>query len=192
MRLFLFNHGVAFSLDDISTRTQVKKPEARKELALLSKIGMIKKKDLIVVTEKKPRSKKSKPKVTKKKVSGFVINSRFELIRPLEALLLEYEFINDKEIVKRLKKSGSIKLLVLSGIFVRDDNRDLDMLVVGDKIKRPVLEKELRLIESEIGKELRYAIFDTKEFQYRISMYDKLVRDILEHEHRKLISTLID
>ena len=152
---------------------------------------MIKKKEITITTETAAKSKKSKPKITKKKFPGFIINAGFELIRPLEALLLEYEFINDKEVSQRLKKVGSIKLLVLCGIFVRDDNRDLDILIVGDNIKRPTLEKEIRIMESEIGRELRYAVFEVKEFQYRIGMYDKLVRDILEHEHRKLINLLV-
>ena len=38
-------------------------------------------------------------------------------------------------------------------------------------------------MEAEIGSELVYAIFDTKEFTYRLNMYDKLVRDILDFPH---------
>lgn len=41
-------------------------------------------------------------------------------------------------------------------------------------------------LESEIGKELDYVVFDTKEFMYRMEMYDKLVCDILDYPHIKL------
>ena len=44
MRLFLFNETEVFDLDDISKRTRIKKPDLRKEINMLSKIGFIKKK----------------------------------------------------------------------------------------------------------------------------------------------------
>ena len=45
-------------------------------------------------------------------------------------------------------------------------------------------------MESEIGKELRYAFFDTQEFKYRMSIYDKLVRDILDYPHTVLVDKM--
>ena len=57
------------------------------------------------------------------------------------------------------------------------------MLIVGDKMKRSKIEEEVRKLEAEIGTELVYAVFDTKEFIYRLDMYDKLVRDILDFPH---------
>jgi hypothetical protein len=45
-------------------------------------------------------------------------------------------------------------------------------------------------MEAEIGKELRYAYFSTDEFRYRLSMYDKLIRDILDYPHRVLLDKL--
>ena len=94
---------------------------------------------------------------------------------------------NEKDIISRIKKSGRIKLLALSGLFIKDHNRKLDILIVGNRIKKDILEKEIAIIESEIGRELRYAFFDQEEFAYRTSMYDKLIRDILENDHKKLI-----
>jgi hypothetical protein len=41
-----------------------------------------------------------------------------------------------------------------------------------------------------VGKELRYAFFSTDEFKYRMSMYDKLVRDILDYPHKVLLDKL--
>ena len=50
-------------------------------------------------------------------------------------------------------------------------------------MKRSKIEEEVRKLEAEIGTELVYAVFDTKEFIYRLDMYDKLVRDILDFPH---------
>jgi hypothetical protein len=50
-------------------------------------------------------------------------------------------------------------------------------------MKKSKVEEEIRKLEAEIGAELSYALFDTKEFSYRLNMYDKLVRDILDFPH---------
>jgi hypothetical protein len=42
-------------------------------------------------------------------------------------------------------------------------------------------------MEAEIGGELSYAVFETKEFLYRLNMYDKLVRDILDYPHEVVV-----
>jgi len=54
-------------------------------------------------------------------------------------------------------------------------------------MKKNVLQKVVKSLEAEIGKELDYAVFDTEEFKYRIDMYDKLVCDIIDLPHEKLI-----
>ena len=54
-------------------------------------------------------------------------------------------------------------------------------------MKRGKIEEGIRKLEAEIGAELVYAIFDTKEFIYRLNMYDKLVRDILDYPHEVLL-----
>ena len=190
MRLFLFNNTLPFDIDDIASRTKVRKPDLRKELAMLTKIGFIKKKVFFAKVEKKSRKKNAKPEFRSVKKQGWILNAQFKLIKPLQSLLLDSELIQEKDMIKKVKKAGAIKLLVLSGLFIRDDNRVIDILVVGNNIKRDVLNREMGIIESEIGRELSYAFFDETEFQYRMSMYDKLVRDILENDHRLLINKI--
>ena len=56
-------------------------------------------------------------------------------------------------------------------------------------MKRNKIEEGVKKIEAEIGTELSYAVFDTKEFIYRINMYDKLVRDILDYPHEIVLQT---
>jgi hypothetical protein len=190
MRLFLFNASTPFDAEDVSTRSKVKLLDARKELTMLMKIGFLKKKSFSIKLQKPIKKKDIKATFKTIKKNGWVLNTKFDLIRPLQMLLLDSELINEKEMVKRLKKGGSLKLLLLSGLFTRDDERKLDILIVGNKLKKDVLEKEIKIIESEIGRELRYASFDESEFNYRVSMYDKLIRDILEHDHKKLVNQL--
>ena len=63
----------------------------------------------------------------------------------------------------------------------------MDLLIVGDKLKRGKIEEGIKKIEAEIGIELVYAVFETKEFIYRLNMYDKLVRDVLDYPHQVIL-----
>ena len=73
---------------------------------------------------------------------------------------------------------------------MRDAHRSLDMLIVGDKLDLGMVQKNVALLESEVGKELRYATFTTDEFMYRIKMYDKLIRDVFDFPHQKLVNQI--
>jgi len=60
---------------------------------------------------------------------------------------------------------------------------------VVDNFKKSAFDQAIKTIESEIGKEIRYVIFDSKEFLYRVDMYDKLICDVMENPHKKIIDT---
>jgi hypothetical protein len=53
-----------------------------------------------------------------------------------------------------------------------------------------MLDNIIKSIEAEMGHEIRYAVFETKEFTYRLGMFDKLIRDILDYPHEKIINRL--
>ena len=89
-----------------------------------------------------------------------------------------------------MKGVGKIKLLVLAGIFIKSPESRLDILVVGDQINKASLAKVLKSIESQIGKELLFSVFDSEDFKYRLSMRDKLVMDVLDFPHEKLVNKL--
>ena len=66
----------------------------------------------------------------------------------------------------------------------------MDLLLVGDSMKETKLDKVLKSIEAEIGKEIVYAVFKTDDFMYRLGMYDRFIRDILEYPHEKAVNKL--
>ena len=68
--------------------------------------------------------------------------------------------------------------------------REVDLLVVGDNLRKGTIENIVKTIESEIGREIRYAFFETADFQYRLGIYDKLIRDILDFPHEKILDKL--
>lgn len=188
MRLFLLNSEQGFELKDIVSRSKVKTPSAKVEINLLKSIGFIKKKTFYKEVEKKSRSKKVPPQLVKKKVQGWFLNPHFSYLKPLQALLVDTNTLTEDDLANRFKPAGKIKLLVASGIFIRDKNSRIDLLLVGDRLKTKKIDEIVKKLEAELGKELAYAVFDTKEFLYRLEMYDKLISDVLEYPHKKLIA----
>ncbi len=178
MRLFLFNPDTAFSREAITNRTKEPVGLIKREVALLSGTGLIREKSVSVTTPKK------------KKVNGWILNKEFMHIDELRQLLLNTTLVRNSDIIKRLQKSGKMKLIVLAGVFIQNADSRLDLFVVGDGIKKGTLESAVKTLESEIGKELKYVWFDTNEFTYRVSMYDKLIRDILDFPHEKILNRL--
>lgn len=178
LRLFFLNEDVGFEMKEIEKRTKLKSPTVRKEIAVLKSIGFIKKKYF------------SKDLPPKKKVYGWFFDNSFSYKKELKDLVLNTDMINRGDIINRFKKTGAIKLLVVSGIFIKENDSRTDILIVGENLKRSAIENTLRSIESEIGKELSYAFFDTKEFKYRVEMYDKFIYDVLDYPHERLIDKI--
>lgn len=187
MRMFLFNPGASYDISLIVERAKLTEALARKELKTLQDIGLIKKKSFVKDVEVKIRKKRI---VKRKKVAGWVLDDTFSYLASLQSFLIHVSPLQDKEVIKRFSRVGKIRLLIISGIFMQERESRVDLLIVGDNLKKGLLETTVKNIESEAGKELSYASFETSDFQYRLGMYDKLIRDILDYPHKKLINKI--
>lgn len=175
MKLFLFNPERIFDVADIGDRVKTDSSKVRREINVLEKIGLVKRRS-----------------GGKKKTSGhgFVLDTNFLYLSPLQNFLINTEPLHPKEIIKKITRLGSIKLIIIAGVFIQEFESRVDILIVGDNIKKGLLENTIKILESEIGKELKYANFTTEDFKYRLSMCDKLTRDILDYPHKKILNKL--
>lgn len=187
MRLFLFNPETPFPAHVVAGRIKSGLASTKRELTTLRQMKLIKpKSSLMRVTLKK----KGKVRTVRRPVPGFVLNASFPYLSELQRLLLDSSLLKGEEIVRKLSSSGRLRLVIIAGVFIQDAESRLDVLVVGDHIKRGIVEHKIRSIESEIGKELRYAAFETNEFNYRLGLYDKLIRDVLDFPHAVVLDRL--
>lgn len=177
MRLFLLNESTSFDIEDVVSRSRVNKVNARKEINALSSMGFIKSKN---ITKENSRG-------TKKKVVGWSLNTLFPYLPSVRDLLIDPNLLLKDDIPQRFKQVGKLKLLIVSGVFIGNSESRVDIMMVGDKIKKTALVQAIKMLEAEIGKELDYVVFNTEEFKYRLDMYDKLVCDIIDLPHEKLI-----
>ncbi|OGI66642.1 hypothetical protein A2823_00320 [Candidatus Nomurabacteria bacterium RIFCSPHIGHO2_01_FULL_41_91] len=164
MRLFLLNRGKGFTGRDVVKRSRVNLNVVRRELRLLASVNFI-----------------------KKRGAEWSFNSLFKYGGEFEDLLLSSDTLDKQAILNNFKKVGRVKLIIISGIFIKNHDSRVDLLIVGNKMKKGKIEEGIRKIEAELGVELVYAVFDTKEFIYRLNMYDKLVRDILDYPHEVVL-----
>ncbi len=187
MRQFLFNPETLFSLEQIVNRANVSAKEAKYEIDLLQKAGMIKSRKSIQINLQKKRGKMVE---VKKRVVCWYLDSNFEYLMPLQNLLINTRPLRKEEILRRFSNVGKLKMVIVSGVFIQNPDSRVDMLVVGDNLKRATIDRIVKNMEAEIGKELVFASFETADFQYRLGMYDKLIRDILDYPHQKLLDKL--
>lgn len=187
MRYFLHHEDTIVSLKDIAVKTKSRGVLARKEITLLTSIGFIeKKRTRSVVTT--GTGKRATSRV--KEVVGFALNKDFPHNDALKDLLFDFQSLDKKELSGRFKQVGRIKLFVLAGVFIGDTKSRVDMLIVGESIKRPKAEKVFEGLSAELGRDVVYSLMDVEEFEYRFKMYDKFIRDILEMPHETIVDKL--
>lgn len=175
MKLFLFNPEMIFDKRDILHRAKITSANFNKEIRLLSDVGMVKKK--IFYKEGK-------------KTQGFHLNVNFGFLKNLQTLLINNEPLQHGDISRRIGKTGKVKLIIVSGVFIQNDDVRLDLLVVGDEMKDRALKTVIATMESEIGKELRYANLSLEDFKYRYSIGDRLIRDVVDSPHEVIVDRI--
>jgi hypothetical protein len=171
LRLFFFNDDSSFTAADIAFRTKTAKDAVRKELAVLTAAGIVKK-----------RSGKGG--------AHYTVDHRFANFDALLTFLRSTTTLGDSDMLAALKRAGSLRLVVLSGMFTNVPETKIDILIVGDKLDDRALESNVHKLEAELGRELRYAAFSTEDFRYRVGVYDRLVRDALDFPHRVLLDKI--
>lgn len=187
MRLFLFNPEQPFDLADAALKTKSDQKEVRREITELNKIGLVKRR-IFFKDINKEGGKKSE--VVKKKSSGWILNRAFPYLAELQGLLINAQLIRHGDILKRLSSVGKLKVVIVSGVFIQDLDSRVDILIVGDNLRKFALDNAVKTIESEIGREINYTAFETPDFLYRLGVCDKLIRDILDYKHEKVLDRI--
>ena len=183
IKLFLFNPREIFDKDTISERTKSYTVDVRRELTALEKMQLVRAKSFFKEYEKGG-------KIVKKRVDGWYVNPEFPLLSALQTLLIKTAPLSHEEIISMLSRAGKLKLVITAGVFIQDFDSRVDLLVVGDNLSKAKLETTVRSMEAEIGRELRYSYFETADFKYRLEMYDKLVRDIIDFGHEVVLDKI--
>lgn len=181
LRFFLFNPSKEFTFDDISRRARLVRRTARTEVTALEKAGVIKKKQIYI--EKEGSDKKVR-------ADGYALNKKFTELQALQTFLFETAPINGKTVLTHLRKAGTLDFVCVAGIFVREFEQRLDILLSMKKLPDGKVENAIRALEAELGIEIRFAAFASDDLVYRVGMYDKLIRDMFDYPHEIILDKI--
>jgi hypothetical protein len=188
-RVFVFNGPEAFTLVQIAKLSGMGVKAAAREVRSLENIGIIKK---IKSTGGKKKensgmSRGKKPESVKKTESTWTLASEFKHLRALSLFIHEVSPARYGNVVATLRNCGRLSAIIVSGCFMGDTTRPADLIIVADNVNEGRLTRAIKALEPIVGREIRYALFSTAEFRYRLNIQDRLVRDTLDYSHRVLL-----
>jgi len=183
LRAFIFSPTELFTLPTVAKRSGAPLKAVAKEIKALEDIGIIKKGKLTITL-----ANTSKRLVSgKQKEQTWHFNTDFKHGRALSKFVHEVSPVSHSSIILALKGSGRLAAVILSGSFVGDPTRPADLIIAADGLNEGRLERAIRTLEPEFGREIRYAAFSTTEFRYRLTVQDRLIRDTLDYPHLVLL-----
>ena len=174
MRLFLLNPEFSLKTNEVTKWAKISAPSASRELNGLASLGLLHKAH------------------NKSHIINWQLDKSFPYLTNLTSLLKNNLISHKKALARQISATGRLQLLILAGIFVSEEGEDgrADILIVGNNMKRGAIDKLIKKFESEIGKELNYAVLDTTDFTYRLNACDKFIRNILDYPHETVIDKI--
>lgn len=86
----------------------------------------------------------------------------------------------------KIKALGNVEVALYTGQFTRDESSGIDALIVGD-INQHALQKFMTELEAQEGKEIRYTVMPSQEFNYRMQIKDRFISTVLTAKKQVLI-----
>lgn len=179
LKIFFGEPEKSFFIRELVRKSGERLNSVRRELANLEKLGVVKHVESEAgAGDGKARIKKRKtPKKDLDQRKFYVIDHSFALFMELKNLVLKSQLAIKKDLSDEIQKSGNVKLLVLTGLFVGEPEGP-DLLIVGS-LNRDRLRRLVGRFEKIIGQEIRYTMLSLNDFNLRQSVTDKFLYTIL-------------
>lgn len=169
--MFLLNENEKFTIYEISKRL---KTDGRRISGILVQLVNTR---FIVMRVKE-----------KKKI--FFTNKKFPFFHELKKLVVKSNIYPQCESLSKIKNLGSVKLGIISGVFINNPKSKTDLLIVGDDISKAKMKHLLEELEAEMGREINYSLMDSSEFKYRANMFDKFIMEIFESPYELVVNKM--
>jgi predicted transcriptional regulator len=170
IKMFIFSEKKPFSLTEVAKKNQLTVKKAQELLDQFIQAGF-------VIAE---NNRSEKP--------IFRLNEQFILTEELKKIVLKANTTPQHGSLEKIKALGKVHLALVGGIFVSDPRARVDLLIVAEKYSRARMRQLLDDLEAEVGREFNYSIMDSKEFRYRVNMFDRFILEIFEAPHQILIN----
>ena len=179
VRLAVTNPGMVLDRSEVARILRARPPAFNKELRALIKEG--------IITQK--RVARSAGKIFKTS-DGFILNPRYPFIHPLKRLVRETFPYDGVSLFRGLSKMRGMQVVIATGVFTDNPHTKIDVLAVGNDMDEKNIVNALSDIEQECGLELRYDVLNSNDFVYRLSVGDKMLRNIFDYPHNVYLDSL--
>lgn len=157
LTLFLLKPDEEFFIRELTRKLAEQINSIRRELDNLKRMGFLKTK-------------------TKNRKKYYYTNKNFIFLEELKSMFIK-ALSSNENIAEEIKKMGEIKVLVISGLFVEQPTRTVDILIVG-KIDRERLTQYLNN-EIKTSRPVKFSIMTEEDYKYRLSCNDKFITEII-------------
>lgn len=182
LSLFLRNPQEAIFVRELARRVGTQINAVRRELANLSKLGLLEE------IEEKPAEG---TKATGAKKKYYQVNQNFPLIPELSSLMVKSQVMLERQLDKRLLELGDVRYLAFMGTFLGSAaSAPLDIFIVSDNLQKDEFARVVGEAEESLGIELRYTSMTTDEFRYRKDITDRFLYAILEAKKNVIVDKL--
>ena len=177
LRLLFANPKNEFYLSEIAKKTKASVGNCQRELSKMVKLGILK-------SDRKTN------------LIFYSVNRQSPIFDEFSKIISKTIGL-DEELRNLIKKFPGIKFALIFGSYLRKDfsaNSDIDLFLVG-KINETVLIKEIRLLESAVGREINYHLYSEEDFKSKLkvnSFLQNIVKNYLfltdnQNEFEKLL-----
>ena len=170
-KTLVLNPKNEFTASEVAKRTKLAQRNVNAELKKMHIVGLVK-------------------GVMRKKRKYYSANKNFVFYPEIRKIMAKCNITPGNKMLQNIKRSGRVIYMALTGIFTENKKVDVDLLVVGDNLKKRKIIKIISDIEADIGREVRYSIMSSKEMFYRMEMFDKFVGNILKNSHVVLVDKI--
>jgi DNA-binding Lrp family transcriptional regulator len=183
LRIFVLNPDETFTLAQLSKRANVTARTALREIRALEKLEIVKQRSYSIAVRATGKNVSS----SKQREATWAVDMQAKHVEALSKFIHQISPMRHSIILEKLRRAGRLSAVILSGSFVGDASRPADILIAGDDVSEKRLDAAVRALEPLYGREIRYAVFTTPEFRYRLTIQDRLIRDTLDFPHLILL-----
>ena len=179
LQLFYSNPNRSFYVREITRKIDEQINSVRRELANLLNVGII-------------TSDNNDNKLY------YEVNQKYEFYEPLQQIFGGGKRRSVKKAAApdsvtadetdEFKSLGHVELVVYTGQFTRDDSTGVDLLIVGD-VNRNAVQKYVTELEAKEGKDIRYSVMTASDFEYRKTIKDRFVTQLLGAKKQVVVDT---
>jgi hypothetical protein len=126
-----------------------------------------------------------------KKKKYYWVNKNFILFSEVKSLIVKSQILAGESFIKNLKLVCDPKFILLSGIFVNNENSPTDVLIVAN-IENNKLIKIISDLEQELSREVNFTVMDEAEFKYRQEVADVFLHSVLNARRIILLDKILN